>query len=136
MGKVVDKTVKLNLVGLDGNAYNLMGRFRAQARREKWTSEEIDLVMAECQKGNYDDLVYTLIEHCDMSSDDDEEDQKDEEEITESEDTTSEFKQALEALSAEFDLLVVNEQDPVYNYLKEDIERLTQRVKAYGENNG
>jgi hypothetical protein len=68
--------------------------------------------------------------------DDDEEDEEDEDEITESEDTESELKQALESLKAEFDLLVVNEQDPVYNYLKEDIERLTQRVKAYGENNG
>jgi hypothetical protein len=63
-------------------------------------------------------------------------DEEDEEEIAESEDNSSELKRALESLKAEFDLLAVNEQDPVHNYLKEDIERLTQRVKAYGENNG
>lgn len=48
-------------------------------------------------------------------------------------DTTAELRAALEELKREFDALYVTE-DPVYVYLKEDIERLTERVKAYKEN--
>jgi hypothetical protein len=65
MANLVGKTVKLNLVGLDGNAFNLMGQFQRQARKEGWTKEEIDKVLTECQKEDYDHLLCTLIEHCD-----------------------------------------------------------------------
>ena len=45
MQNTVNKKVKLELVGLDGNAFFLMGAFQRQARREKWTQEEIDADM-------------------------------------------------------------------------------------------
>ena len=35
------KKVKLNLVGLDGNAMSLMAAFRRQAKKEGWTEEEM-----------------------------------------------------------------------------------------------
>lgn len=58
-----EKKVKLNLVGLDGNAFALMGNFKRAAQREKWTKEEIDEVLKECMSGDYDHLLATLIEH-------------------------------------------------------------------------
>lgn len=57
-----NKKIKLTLVGLDGNAFALMGAFQRQARRENWSKEEIDLVLNECQSGDYDHLLQTLIQ--------------------------------------------------------------------------
>lgn len=56
-----DKKVKLDLAGLDGNAFSPMAAFSRQARREKWTKEEIESVMKECRSGNYDHLLQTLM---------------------------------------------------------------------------
>lgn len=58
------KTVKLNLVGLDGNAYSLMGAFKRQAHKEKWTEEEIKEVLTEAMSGDYNHLLATLSNHC------------------------------------------------------------------------
>lgn len=58
------KKVNLTLVGLDGNAFALMGAFNRQARREGWTKEEIDFVLTKAKSGNYDNLVSTLADHC------------------------------------------------------------------------
>ena len=71
MEKLVNKTVKLNLIGLDGNAFNLMGKFQQSARRQGWTSEEIKLVMDECQSSDYDHLIKTLIAHTDSCTNED-----------------------------------------------------------------
>jgi len=60
----MDKKVKLTLVGLDGNAYFLMGAFYRQARKEGWTKVEIDEVLTECKSGDYDHLLQTLMAHC------------------------------------------------------------------------
>ena len=59
----IDKKVTLELVGLDGNAFALMGAFQRQARTEKWTPDEIKAVLDECQAGDYDHLLCTLMEH-------------------------------------------------------------------------
>lgn len=40
MENLVGKTVNLELVGTDGNAFAVLGAFRKQARREGWTKEE------------------------------------------------------------------------------------------------
>jgi len=58
-----NKKVKLKLVGLDGNAFSLMGAFQRQARKENWTQEEIRAVLDECQAGDYDHLLRVLMEH-------------------------------------------------------------------------
>ena len=63
MAQIVDKQVKMNLVGLDGNAFSLMGAFRREALHQGWTEEEIDLVLKECMKGDYDHLLCTLMDH-------------------------------------------------------------------------
>jgi hypothetical protein len=58
------KKVKLQLVGLDGNAFSLMGAFSRQAKKENWTQEEIKEVLDECKSGDYDHLLETLVDHC------------------------------------------------------------------------
>ena len=63
------KKIKLRLVGLDGNAFSLMGAFQRQARKEKWTPEEIKAVLSEAMGGDYDHLLVTLSEHCDDEDD-------------------------------------------------------------------
>ena len=58
------KKVRLELVGLDGNAFSLMGAFRGRARREQWTPEEIQAVLDECMSDDYDHLLCALMEVC------------------------------------------------------------------------
>ena len=58
------KKIKLRLVGLDSNAFILMGAFGRQARKEGWTEKEIDAVLEEAKTGDYDHLLATLMKHC------------------------------------------------------------------------
>ena len=60
---MVNKKIDLELEGLDGNAFALMGSFQKQARREDWTAEEIKEVLDEAESGDYDHLLQTLIAH-------------------------------------------------------------------------
>ncbi len=60
---MTDKKVNLELEGLDGNAFSLMGTFQKQAKKEDWTEEEIKDVLDECQKGDYNHLLQTFIAH-------------------------------------------------------------------------
>jgi len=57
------KKVKMKLVGLDGNAFSLMGAFQRNARKQGWSKEEIDVVIQECMSGDYNHLLVTLMEH-------------------------------------------------------------------------
>lgn len=61
--KSVDKKVEMTLVGLDGNAFALMGAFQREARRQGWEKDEIDIVLDECKSGDYDHLLATLMEY-------------------------------------------------------------------------
>jgi hypothetical protein len=72
------KKVKLELVGLDGNAFSIMGAFRKQARRESWTTEEIKVVLDEAMSGDYNHLLTTIMEHTESPESDDEDDFSDE----------------------------------------------------------
>jgi hypothetical protein len=62
--------VMLTLVGLDGNAFSLMGAFQRAACRQGWSKEEIDKVLDECKKSDYNHLLATLAENCDDENDD------------------------------------------------------------------
>ena len=77
MENKIGKTLNLELVGVDGNAYAVMGVFSRQARREGWTQEEIDSVLEEAQSGDYDHLLSTIMTYCEPQ---DEEEQENEEE--------------------------------------------------------
>jgi len=68
----IEKTINLSLVGLDGNAFSLMGAFQRQARKEGWTSDEINQVMDECQSGDYNHLLSTLMDYCNPDEDEQE----------------------------------------------------------------
>ena len=57
------KTVDLNLVGLDGNAFAILGTWRRAAQRQGWTPAEITLVIDEATKGDYDHLLQVIIVH-------------------------------------------------------------------------
>jgi hypothetical protein len=58
------KKISLRLVGLDGNAFSLMGAFQKQARKENWSAAEIDTVLKEAQSSDYSHLLSTLAKHC------------------------------------------------------------------------
>ncbi|MDG5490622.1 hypothetical protein [Psychroserpens sp. SPM9] len=64
MKKVIDKTVNLDLVGVNGNAFAVMGVFQKQARKEGWSTSEIEMVLAEAKSGDYDHLLATIMNHC------------------------------------------------------------------------
>lgn len=64
MKRVIEKTVNLNLVGVDGNAFMIMAVFRRQAKKEGWTPEEIEQVMDEAKSGDYVHLLATIDNHC------------------------------------------------------------------------
>lgn len=58
-----EKRVVLTLVGLDGNAFALMGAFSAAAKIQGWSNADIKMVIDECKSGDYDHLLQTLIVH-------------------------------------------------------------------------
>lgn len=80
MENKIGKTVNLELVGVDGNAYAVMGVFSRQARREGWTQEEIDSVLEEAQSGDYDHLLSTIMTYCEPQDEDEQEDEQEDEE--------------------------------------------------------
>lgn len=61
-----EKRVEGTLVGVDGNAFALMGHWSRQARRQGWSSEDIEKVLDVCYEGNYSKLVCTLSTHMTM----------------------------------------------------------------------
>jgi len=69
MKKIIEKTVDLNLVGVNGNAYAIMSVFRKKARKEGWTSEEIEAVLDEAKTGDYTHLLATIENHCEPKDD-------------------------------------------------------------------
>lgn len=64
MKKIIDRTVNLNLVGMNANAFMLMGVFQKQAKKEGWSTSEIEMVLAEAKSKDYDHLLSTLMNHC------------------------------------------------------------------------
>jgi hypothetical protein len=55
--------VELTLEGLDGNAFSLMGAWRAAAKRQGRTPAEITAVLNECMSSDYDNLLCVLVNH-------------------------------------------------------------------------
>jgi len=77
---IVDKKVTLKMVGLDSNAFSVMGAWKQQARKEKWTKEEIDAVLNEAMSGDYNHLLATIMEHSKDIMDDEEDDEEEDDE--------------------------------------------------------
>ena len=72
--------VNYKMIGQDGNAFNLMGRFAQQALRDGWDEADLDKVIEEPMSGDYDHLLTTLATYCvnhGMGSYEDDEDEED-----------------------------------------------------------
>lgn len=70
------KKVIMQLVGLDSNAYSIMGAFRRNARKQGWTSDEISAVLNEAMSGDYNHLLSTIMDNVEMPEDEDEDEQQ------------------------------------------------------------
>lgn len=68
MKKIIHKTVDLDLVGVNGNAYAIMSAFKTQARKERWTEQDIEAVISEAQNHNYNHLLATILNHCESKT--------------------------------------------------------------------
>tara|TARA_Y100000310_G_C20232047_1_gene600695 strand:+ start:266 stop:460 length:195 start_codon:yes stop_codon:yes gene_type:complete len=55
------KKVKLDLAGIDGNAFVILGKFSAAAKKQGWTAEEIETVLDEATSEDYNHLLQTII---------------------------------------------------------------------------
>jgi hypothetical protein len=80
------RTVELELVGLDGNAFYLMGAWQSKARRAGFSKEDIDKVLKECQSGDYDHLLCTLMDHCKSPDEEDEMEDEGEDDLNDDDD--------------------------------------------------
>lgn len=58
---------RLELVGLDGNAFMILGRAKGSARDAGWTPEQISNFITEAKSGDYDHLLQTCMEHFDCN---------------------------------------------------------------------
>ena len=70
MKKVIEKTVNLDLVGVNGNAFMIMGVFQRQAKKEGWTATEIEVVLKEAKSRDYNYLLATIENHCEPKNED------------------------------------------------------------------
>lgn len=64
MENKINKTVNLDLTTIDSNIFAIMGAFSRQARREKWTQQDIDAVLEEAKSGDYDHAIATISDYC------------------------------------------------------------------------
>ena len=55
--------IELNLVGLDGNAFAVMGEVKRAARKAGWPKEAQDALMQEMMAGDYDHLLATALKY-------------------------------------------------------------------------
>lgn len=60
----INKKVNLQLEGLNGNAFVILGSFSCQAKKENWSKEEIDFVLSEAKSSDYDHLLATIYNYC------------------------------------------------------------------------
>ena len=76
MENKIGKTVNLELVDNNENAFAILGAFSKQARREGWTQEEIDLVLDEAKSDDYDHLLVTIMTYCEPHDESDPDNEK------------------------------------------------------------
>ena len=95
MQNTKSKKVKMQLVGLDGNAFVIMGTWRSNALRQGWSQEEVRAVLEEAQSGDYDHLLATIAmnttEPDDWDDDDEDDDDDDDEDNENDEDEDEDF---------------------------------------------
>jgi hypothetical protein len=57
------KKVKMRLVGLDSNAFAIMGAFIREAKKQGWTHEESKAVIDEATSSDYTHLLATILQN-------------------------------------------------------------------------
>ena len=60
------KKPKLKLVGMDGNAFFILGHAEGTARKAGWSKEEIAEFLKEAKSGNYEHLLQTCMRYFDV----------------------------------------------------------------------
>jgi hypothetical protein len=68
MKKIINKTVNLDLIGVDGNAHAIIGAFGKQAKIDGWSHQEIELVLEVALKSEYVNLLATIENHCQVKT--------------------------------------------------------------------
>jgi hypothetical protein len=64
------KKVRMQLVGADGNAFAILGRFQREARRQGWSKDDIDKVVKDATSGDYDHLLCVMMNNVDDTNED------------------------------------------------------------------
>lgn len=57
----------VRLTGCDGNAFAVIGRCRAAARKAGWPPERVDAFTEEAMTGDYDHLLRVCMKHFDVT---------------------------------------------------------------------
>lgn len=74
--------VEMRLVGEDGNAFSILGRFADSAKKQGWDADSINKVLDEARAGDYNHLLRTIVAVSDdtysIDYDDDDYDENDE----------------------------------------------------------
>ena len=52
--------VQMELVGADGNAFSILGRFKREARKQGWDTDSIAKVTDHAMAGDYNNLLVTI----------------------------------------------------------------------------
>lgn len=58
---VSHKKVRMTLIGSDGNAFALIGRFQRAAKAQGWSPDQIRRVTLEMTAGDYNHLLSVLM---------------------------------------------------------------------------
>lgn len=51
-------------IGVDGNAFSVMGHWQSAAEEAGWPEDEIKRVLDDAMSGNYQHLLKTIIGNC------------------------------------------------------------------------
>lgn len=73
--------ISIELVGQDGNAFSILGRFHRALWQGGVPADEISAVMAEAKSGDYNHLLVTVMRTVDVDPIDEDEDWDDEDEF-------------------------------------------------------
>jgi hypothetical protein len=57
--------VKMKLVGMDGNAFAILGGFSREAKKQGWKQPQIKVVLDEATSKDYNHLLATIMAHVD-----------------------------------------------------------------------
>ena len=60
--------VRMRLIGTDGNAFAILGKFKESAKRQGWDSDSISAVLDQAMSGDYNNLLHTISQYADDES--------------------------------------------------------------------